>query len=166
MKSLTLIRHAKSSWTDAALPDFDRPLNSRGQRDAPMMSDRIAHRKLAPDLLLSSPARRAITTARIFAEDMGFPGDAIRTDPELYGASATELMGILRSLSGGINRVFLFGHNPGLTELSSLLDRKARIANIPTCGVVHFALKVNTWKEITPGNARMMFFDYPKRINE
>lgn len=163
MKTLTLIRHAKSSWDDPQLADVDRPLNSRGQRDAPVMGDRVARRRLAPDLLLSSPARRALTTARVFAQALDYPAEAIRTNDDIYAAPGGVLLNILRSLDGSAHRVFLFGHNPGFTELANLLARETAIDNVPTCGVVHLTLNIPDWAAIAPGCGRVVFFDYPKK---
>jgi phosphohistidine phosphatase len=161
LKILILVRHAKSSWKDASLADRDRPLNKRGKRDAPEMGRRLAARGAAPDLIVSSPAARALATARIIAEAVGYPVDAIREDERLYLASPTELLEAIRDLDDGYDRVFLFGHNPGLTELVNELSEPA-VDNVPTCGLVELRLAAERWADVSPDTVRRVSFDTPK----
>lgn len=161
MKILILVRHAKSSWKDASLADRDRPLNKRGKRDAPEMGRRLAARGAAPDLIVSSPAARALATARIIAEAVGYPVDAIREDERLYLASPAELLEAIRDLDDGYDRVFLFGHNPGLTELVNELSEPA-VDNVPTCGLVELRLAAERWADVSPDTVRRVSFDTPK----
>lgn len=162
MKRLTLIRHAKSSWADPGMADFDRPLNERGQRDAPMMGQRLAQRQMQPDLLLSSPANRALTTARTIAAEIGYPVEHIATEPRIYEAEVSHLVDVVQQLDDRYRHVFLFGHNPGFTELSYYLSNH-RVDNIPTCGVFCIDFDFDAWAEVAPGSGGLVFFDYPKK---
>lgn len=162
MKTLYVIRHAKSSWDDPTLSDFDRPLNKRGKKDAPDMGKRLRHREVIPDLLLSSPAERALTTCHIIAGQIGYPQDKIKTDRNLYHAEDAQILSIVQALDNKFNTVWIFGHNPGLTDFVNLLA-KADIDNIPTCGVVACSLNVSSWDEANSKNASVIFFDYPKK---
>lgn len=161
MKTLVLVRHAKSSWKDDSLADRDRPLNKRGKRDAPGMARRLADLVGGPDLIVSSPARRALTTARVVAEAVGYPVDAIRVDERIYQATPADILEVIRGLEDGIDRVFLFGHNPGLTELVNELSEPA-VDNVPTCGVVDLRLVAGRWADISPTNVRREAFLTPK----
>jgi len=161
LKTLILIRHAKSSWKDASLADRDRPLNKRGKRDAPEMGRRLAARGGAPDLIVSSPATRALATARVIAEAVGCPVDGIVEDERIYMASPAELLEAIRGLDDGHERVFLFGHNPGLTELVNELSEPA-LDNVPTCGVVELRLAADRWADLSPDKVQRADFDTPK----
>jgi phosphohistidine phosphatase len=161
MKALLLIRHAKSSWKDRTLADRDRPLNKRGKRDAPEMGRRLAARGGAPDLIVSSPAVRALTTARVIAEAVGYPAGEIVEDERVYMASVESLLGVIHGLDDDLDRIFLFGHNPGLTELvNHLADDE--IENVPTCGVVEFRLVAERWRDLDVDTVQRIDFDYPK----
>jgi phosphohistidine phosphatase len=161
MKILTLIRHAKSSWDDSALPDKDRPLNKRGLRDAPAMGKRLAKHGVRPDLILSSPATRALTTAEAIAEQIGYPSQAIVVNDRLYISSAGELLAVVRKLDNALERVMLFGHNPGLTDLADQLSSD-KIDNIPTCGVVQLTFDIDAWTSIGTDKAAHVEVDSPR----
>lgn len=162
MKSLFIVRHAKSSWDDINLRDFDRPLSDRGKKDAPKMGKRLKERDIAPDILISSPAVRAFSTCRDIASVLKFPFDVIKTDKRLYHADETSILNILKEINNNFNAAMIFGHNPGFTEFAnSLLDES--IDNIPTCGVVGCKLAIEQWSDIRWGCGEMNFFDYPKR---
>ena len=159
---LTLVRHAKSSWKDPLLDDFDRPLNKRGRQNAPSMGRRLAAAGYRPDLIISSPARRARETAQLIAEELAVAEEApILYEPGIYGANETELLGIIRNFDDSCYEVALVGHNPGLTELASLLAA-CRIENIVTCGVVRLELDLPAWRQARAQCGRMLFYDYPK----
>src|SRR5258705_4002883 len=136
MRTLFLVRHAKSSWDDTALPDKDRPLNDRGKRDAAKMGERLAKFELKPDLILSSPANRALTTAEIIAKKLDYKLKHIVMDNRLYAVDADDLLDVIRKLRDKSKRVMLFGHNPELTELAHRLSSK--ITRMPTCAVAGF----------------------------
>ncbi|MBD3307013.1 histidine phosphatase family protein [candidate division KSB3 bacterium] len=162
MKRLYLIRHAKSSWKDQSLADFDRPLNKRGKRDAPFMGQRLASYQVTPDLLMSSPAKRALTTAKTIAEEIGYPPTAIVTEPSIYGAGAASLLTVIQAIKDAAHEVMLVGHNPGLTTLAESLTN-TMVDNIPTCGIFCVDLPVESWTEVTEGIGTVVFFDYPKK---
>lgn len=159
---LTLVRHAKSSRDDPGLADFMRPLNDRGRRDAPVMGHRLRRSGVEPDLIVSSPAARAIQTARIIAGRIDFPEAGIVEDGRIYEASAQELLALVRRLPDDRRDVMLVGHNQGLSDLVSLLLRPV-IDNIPTCGVVRLLCDAQHWHDIKPGRATLLLFDYPKK---
>jgi len=161
MKRLTLVRHAKSSWKDAELADFERPLTKRGKHDAPLMGKRLAARGLRPELIVSSPARRARKTAKLIAKELDLPEDRVVFEAEIYEAEPEVLLEIVHRLDDRCEQVLLVGHNPGFTELGNLLAG-CDIENIPTCGVLGIDFAVGCWKEIGPGSGTMAFYDYPK----
>jgi phosphohistidine phosphatase len=161
MKTLFLVRHAKSSWKDSSIDDTDRPLNKRGKRDAPFMGELLKEKVVNPDLVISSPAKRASKTAQIIAEQIGYSKKDIIYAEEIYEASSRELVDFIKKIDDKYNSVMLFGHNPGFTMLNNFLS-KQYIDNIPTCGIVALEFN-NTWKEIDKNTAKMIFFDYPKR---
>ena len=162
MKHLTIVRHAKSSWKNPELADRDRPLNKRGMHDAPMMGDRLAERGYRPDVILSSPANRALTTARVIAEALGFPPDDIEIDERIYGAGVAGLIGLVRETGDTVGRVMLFGHNPELTEM---VNRLARVSldNLPTCGMALLEFAFDTWASLGTELATRAEIDYPKK---
>jgi len=160
MKTLYLIRHAKSSWKDPRLTDFDRPLNKRGKRDAPFMGDVLNDKKIYPDLIISSPAKRAKKTAAEIANKIGFPIKKISFNDEIYEASISTLIDLLKKMNDKYESVMIFGHNPGLTVLNNHISN-FYIENIPTCGIV--ALKFNKkWSEIDKNSCEHLFFEHPK----
>jgi phosphohistidine phosphatase len=168
MKTVYLIRHAKSSWEDESLSDFDRPLNERGKADAPRMGKRLKEKDFTPDLLLSSPAKRALSTAKRIADALGFPKEKIKTDRALYHADEDELLSVIRSLNDKNDCIVLFGHNPGLTDFVNAMshDQKKLIDTIPTCGVVAFSFDLSSWKHIDFGKGTLLFYDFPKSKND
>ncbi len=164
MKKLYLVRHAKSSWDNVDMDDFDRPLNDRGEKDAPHMAKLLKHRDVMPDRMITSPANRAISTCRMFAKVLDFNKKKIITEQKLYHASPDAILNVLISLPEHKDKedvVFLFGHNPGITEFTNEL-LNVSIDNIPTCGVVEATLVIDKWKDISFGCGEMHSFDYPK----
>ena len=146
MKTLMLVRHAKSSWDHPGVSDHDRPLNGRGQRDAPAMGRRLAEQGLAPDRILSSTALRARTTAQLIAEALGFDAADIILDERLYGASADEVLRVIGELDGDVGTAMVVGHNP---ETASLAHRfSSDIHEMPTCAVAEFTFDVDAWYEL------------------
>ena len=132
MKTIYFIRHAKSSWKDPLLKDFDRPLNSRGKRDAPFMAERLKYFKVKPDLILSSPALRAKKSAQIIAKTLECQ---ITYEPKLYESSIETYVQILHGLNNDINTLFIVAHNPEITLMCEWLT-DAILCNIPTFGIV------------------------------
>ncbi len=161
MKDLILIRHAKSSWKDSSLDDRERPLNKRGERDAPEMGARLARHRNRPDLIVSSPAVRALETARIIARKLGYPRKDIVVQERLYGAGVVELLDVIRNSDDSVVTLMLFGHNPGLTELANHLGPRP-IPNLPTCGVLHLGFDTDTWPTVGYARGNEVLFDFPK----
>lgn len=162
MKTLYIVRHAKSSWRDRSLADPDRPLNKRGRRDAPQMGERLALRGIAPDRMVSSPAVRALATAHAVAEAIGRAPDEVMIDDRVYGASWQDLVAIIREFDDTLDSVMLFGHNPGFTDLTNwLID--PYIDNVPTCGIVEIELAGDSWAGFGAVEAQLVDFDFPKK---
>jgi len=164
VKRLTLVRHAKSDAPLGGQQDWDRPLNRRGQRDAPEMAQRLRTRRLKPDLVLSSPAVRALTTATIMARELKVPASAVGQDERLYLASPADLLAVIRDLGGHAAHVMVFGHNPGITDLANALSAGERIDNMPTCAVFTALFDLEDWNALEYGTGREAEFDYPKRM--
>jgi phosphohistidine phosphatase len=162
VKTIYLLRHAKSSWDNPGLDDFDRPVNNRGLRDAPRMGKRLRKSGIKPLLIISSPAARAIATARLAAEEMQYPPERIKQDKKLYHAGGDTFLAYIQSLDDSLDHVMLVGHNPGLTEFANDL-LNADIGNIPTAGFVCGKLKIESWKEANWGCGKLETFDYPKK---
>ena len=160
MKHLLLLRHAKSSWKDAECDDFDRPLNKRGRRNAPLMGQRLAEHGEVPEVIISSPARRARDTAQLVAAAMHYDKSAIHFEPCIYDADVGTLIELIGHLEPSRQDVMLVGHNPGLTDLANLLA-PCQINNIVTCGVVKLAFEADSWPDIQFSSGRMLFYDYP-----
>jgi phosphohistidine phosphatase len=143
--------------------DFERPLNERGKRDAPRMGKRLKEKDIHPDLMLASPAKRALNTARRIAKIMGYPKDNIRTDRRLYHPDEETILSIVQGLKDKLDHVMLFSHNPGLTDFANtLMEGTNVIDNVPTCGVVALQFEVDSWTEVNWGQGKLLFFDYPK----
>lgn len=164
MKYLYLVRHAKSSWDYPELPDFERPLNKRGKRNAPKMGIRLVSRGIKLDAVVSSPANRALTTAKTIADQLDFPIDKIIEDEAVYHATGSALISTIRCFSDEWKSVMLVGHNPVFTDLANYLkEADSYISNVPTCGVVAIEFAANRWQDITKNSGRLLFFDYPKK---
>lgn len=159
-KQLLLIRHAKSDWGNANLRDFDRPLNKRGKKNAPEMAERMIKREIYPDLIVSSPALRAITTAGIFADAWKISSKDIKQEPTIYEAGIKALLSVINSIPNQFDQVALFGHNPGLTDLSNYFD--GHIDNMPTCSIVLIEFPFDDWAMVSANTGRIKLFDYPK----
>lgn len=163
MRSLYLIRHAKSSWEHPGLRDFLRPLNDRGIRDAPQMAKLLAGLVDKPVLMLSSPAKRALTTAQYFADAFEAPHETIRPVQEIYESQPLDIMRIISALPADAERVLLFGHNPTLTEFANQFTQQA-IDNIPTCGIVRIDSDAPDWVSFYEGNAGVKACWFPKLV--
>lgn len=161
MKTLVLVRHAKSSWDDPNVADFDRPLNERGKRDAPMMADRLHERRIPIDMILSSPAKRAVKTAQAFAKAYEIDRERFICDETLYMADIPAFIKAIRGLDDSWDHVALISHNHGITEFANHLE-VAKIDVMPTCGI--FALRSDAlkWQDFESSRRKYWFFDYPK----
>ena len=162
MKSLTIVRHAKSSWKNRGLSDRERPLNKRGNRDAPIMGQRLAAAGIRPSQIISSPAVRAWTTARIFAKELGYPTEFLQREDGLYLASLDNLLDVIATQDSGFNNLMLFGHNPGLTDLVNYLV-PGLTNNLPTAGVVSVELDCDDWMLYDKPPVELILHDYPKK---
>ena len=162
MRELFILRHAKSSWDDPSLSDFDRPLNRRGKEDAPKMGERLAKMGIRPDLIVASPAKRAKKTAKIVAEKLGYDESKIVWERGIYEASPQTLLYLVCQLPESAKRVMIVGHNPGLTMLANVLG-DVTIDNIPTAGVVGIAFDAKRWDEACRMKGHTLFFEYPKK---
>lgn len=162
MKTLFFIRHAKSSWKDPDLRDIERPLNKRGLRDAPFMAKLLVGKKGKPDAILSSPAVRAITTARYFADAAEIANEDIVINEGIYDAYPGEIFSILQAQSDEWNTIWLFGHNPTFTSIANSFDGPY-LANLPTCGIVEVDTSVDRWKDLAPGRGKRVNFFFPKQ---
>ena len=161
MKILTLVRHAKSSWNHPDLTDRQRPLNARGERDAPDMGQRIVAHGIRPSLIITSPATRAWTTARIIASEIGYPTEFLQREDSLYLASLDDLLGAVVAQDVGFNSLIVVGHNPGLTEFANFLI-PGLTNNLPTAGVVSVGIERDDWNLYQQAKAELLVFDYPK----
>jgi phosphohistidine phosphatase len=160
MKTLFLVRHAKSSRDDPALPDRDRPLNDRGLKDAPMMGERLAKGGVKADLILSSPAVRALTTAQAIAREIGYDERRVQVDDRLYAASPDAVLAIVRALDKKLGCVMLFGHNPEFTALAQRLSDT--IVDMATCAVAEFRYDVPAWSDVGGTAPAHVALDAPK----
>ena len=162
MKTLTLVRHAKSSWKDRGLSDRERPLNKRGEHDAPLMGQFVAEAGARPSQIISSPAVRAWTTARIFARELGYPVEFLQREDGLYLASLDSLLDVIATQDAGFNNLMLFAHNPGLTDFANYLV-PGLTNNLPTSGVVSVDLDSDDWMLYDRPKTELVFYDYPKK---
>ena len=161
MKHLLIIRHAKSSWDFLDMDDFDRPLNERGNNDAPKMARRLIKKDITIDAFVSSPAKRALTTASIFAGAYDVKQKHIIQVPSLYEASSSEFYNVVASLDNSFKTVAIFSHNPGITDFANTLT-KVRLDNIPTCGIFAIKVDLKSWGDFAGAEKEFWFFDYPK----
>ncbi|MEQ1745212.1 MAG: histidine phosphatase family protein [Saprospiraceae bacterium] len=161
MRQLFLIRHAKSSWALPGVRDFDRPLNDRGIHDAPLMAALLRDAGVRPNLIVSSPAKRAITTARFFANGLGIADAAIVQEPNIYEAFFTDIMEIIHALPDSAPTVLMFGHNPTFTDVANRFSSEL-IFNVPTCGIVRIESSAAEWSSFSAENARVTSSYFPK----
>ncbi|HEY2865972.1 MAG TPA: histidine phosphatase family protein [Pyrinomonadaceae bacterium] len=162
MKKLLILRHAKSSWDDAGLPDFDRPLNERGERDAPFMGRILADRGFNPELIVSSPAARAKRTAELVGQTAGWEAP-LTFDERIYEASPQALFTIIIGLGDEISTCLLAGHNPGMEGIVKLLT--TRTLAMPTASVAVLEVDVDRWSAIEPGKGRLIEVLRPKELS-
>lgn len=164
MKTLSLLRHAKSSWKDSSLDDFDRPLNKRGRRQSAALGDLLAGLHWSPDLLLVSPAVRTYDTARCIGAHLSLKSAALRTDKTLYEADWSHLFERIRATDDKIDHLMLCAHNPGLTDLINRIS-DSQVANLPTCGLAVLRLNVKSWSELGQSPGALSLLLTPKGLN-
>jgi len=145
MKTLLILRHAKSSWKHPGLADHDRPLNKRGQESAPRMGQLLYEEDLVPEVILCSTARRAVDTANLLAEACGFDGETIRSHT-LYPGWPDDYLNLLRSLTDEIEIAMVIGHNPGLEALLELLTDESE--HLPTAAIALIRLPISRWSDL------------------
>jgi len=162
MKTVCFIRHGKSSWDQAGMPDIERPLKARGKKDGPLMGKVLKSLKLLPDRIVSSPAARAFSSAQLIARVLDFEESQIVTEQGIYFEGPERLMEIVREQPDSAKLIFLLGHNPDLTRVANHFANQ-RIDNVPTTGVACVDFNINRWAEASWDNGTVRFFDYPKR---
>jgi len=165
MKTLLLIRHAKSDWNNPALSDFDRPLNERGKKDAPRMAEKLKERKIRIDAFISSPAKRARKTASHFARVYNTDKEEIQLKTELYLAGEDVFYEVVENINDKYECVALFSHNPGITDFANTLTL-TRIDNIPTSGIFAVSVDAKKWKDFRAAPKNFLFFDFPKAMQQ
>jgi len=160
-KKLYIVRHAKSSWGNAHLSDFERPLNHRGENDAPDMGQRLAMKGVKPSLIISSPANRALTTAKVISAKIGYTVTDIMEEEGLYHASTGTIKTLLSRVANEHDTIMIFGHNPGLTYLINEIS-DFDLDNLPTCAVCGIEFEMESWKDIQTTRGHQFYYDYPK----
>lgn len=160
-KQLIIVRHGKSDQGVNGIADFDRTLNHRGNKNANEMAERLITKGIVPGQIVSSPATRALSTARHFADVLSIPHLHIIEEEDIYEANITSLMKVINSLNNDFDVTAVFGHNPGLTELVNYLA-DAKIYNLPTAGVVVIDFPVDDWSMVSQHTGNLMMYDFPK----
>jgi phosphohistidine phosphatase len=161
MKTLYILRHAKSSWKFSELSDHDRPLNKRGRNDAPLMGKELNAQGILPKLIVSSPAVRALSTATLVAKELDYDPDDISVDERIYGADKNLLLEVVQDTPPDIDDVMIVGHNDALTDFANMLSPES-VGSIPTAGIVALKFDTKNWHEINRKNAEFVFYDFPK----
>lgn len=161
MLRIGLVRHAKSSWDNPTLNDHDRSLNDRGLRDAPIMAEQVKLIFGVPELLISSTANRALSTAKIFREKMEMDPSTLEEKHEIYHAAEENVLDVISSIND-VSYALLFGHNPTMTFLANSFTGGDMISNVPTCGVVMLESTASSWLELNISNTKRIQFIYPK----
>jgi phosphohistidine phosphatase len=164
MKTILLIRHAKSSWDSADIADFERPLNERGKRDAPEMASRLKKRNIKIDAFISSPAKRARKTAELFMKELKENKTDIILIDDLYHAGPDVFRAVIQKANDKFDCIAIFSHNPGITDFVNMLTNEVRTDNMPTCAVFAIRTPITSWKDFKEGDGKFLFFDYPKML--
>jgi phosphohistidine phosphatase len=163
LKTIILVRNAKSSWDDLSLKDDERPLTEKGKKNAPDMARRLAKKKVRIDAILTSPARRAKATAEFFAKEYDIPKKKMIVVPELYMADTAAFIKTIKEAPSKADSIAIFSHNNGITEFANSLC-VTRIDHMPTCSVFAVKVDIDDWADFQPGNTEFYFFDYPKSL--
>lgn len=164
MKIVCLVRHAKSSRDDPALKDFDRPLNARGEQQAPWLGRRLKKSGIQPEVIISSPAKRALQTAEALAREIQYPLKKIVTAPAVYESGAPAILGMIKNIGQNHERAVVVGHNPALSDLMKYLSRR-ELDDLATAGIVCLKFDVDSWEKIERGNGEVLFYDSPPKEN-
>lgn len=163
MKRVIIVRHAKSSWDDASIPDFERPLNERGRHDAPEMAKRLVDKKVDIDAFISSPAKRAKKTASLFAKEFGQSKEDLVLVDALYHAAPEQFYEAIENAPVKAKTIAIFSHNPGITEFVNSLT-ETRVDDMPTCAVYAVKADIKDWTEFRQAKREFWFFDFPKSL--
>jgi phosphohistidine phosphatase len=162
MKTLLLLRHAKSDWNDVSLRDFERPLAPRGRRDAPRVGEALKRRGPLPDLIISSPATRARETIEAVMQSADLEA-SLQFDESIYGASSAELVSLIRRLPAASNCALVVGHNPGFEDLVARLTGQTE--RMPTAGLACIEFQIDSWENVEDGEGRLAWLLTPKKID-
>ncbi len=162
MKTIYLVRHAKSDWGSEHTSDFDRTLNERGMKAAPFMASLLKEKKVHPELVIASPAIRALTTAEIFCNILGYPKEKIEKRIEIYEGGAGRLLNIVQQITDNCSTAMIFGHNPTMTAFSNLLSGGG-IDSLVTCAVVRIDLDIKSWSNAEAETGKLVWYDFPKQ---
>lgn len=162
MKTLLVMRHAKSSWDSPQLKDFARPLAQRGLDDIPKMAARLRARGASVEAIVCSPAERTLSTAALLAAQLGLEPSRVNSNPELYFAGAPMLLRAVQGFDDGLEAVMLVGHNPAVTDFVNALAGLS-LDNVPTGGILEFSLPIERWSQLELESGTLLDFDYPKR---
>ena len=154
-RTITLIRHAKSSWSDPSLTDFERPLNKRGMRDAPRVGAALSEKTITFDKVLCSDAQRARQTLGLLKQTVHIGEDTIEYRSELYGASAQRLLSGIKEQPNSVQHIAVLAHNPGIEELADILSEVA-VGPMPTCCVVHLSFDCSTWNDLPLASGQLV----------
>jgi phosphohistidine phosphatase len=165
LKTLILVRHAKSSWDNPTLPDFDRPLNERGKKEAPKMAKRLADKNIDIEGFISSPAKRAKKTAELFIKEFDKDENEIILFPSLYHADVNDFYEAISLVNDKFKCIAVFSHNPGITSFANKLILKAQLDNMPTSSVFAVKADIKNWSDFKDAKKEFWFFDYPKKVN-
>ncbi|MGZ3885126.1 MAG: SixA phosphatase family protein [Bacteroidia bacterium] len=167
MKKLILVRHAKSDWGNESLKDIDRHLNDRGYEDAYLMAKWFDEQIGVPDLMISSPATRAVSTAFIFARYLGVPESKVLISTGIYESKPETMLDAISKSDDACALVCVFGHNPTLTTLVNDLNKDLMFDNVPTCGVVCIELNINSWKDLAKAKeGKLLVYRFPKSFKQ
>lgn len=162
MKTLLIVRHAKSSWENSGEPDFERDLNERGKKEAPEMATRLLDKKIAIDVFISSPARRAKKTCKAFCKVFKKNEDKIIFVDKLYQADSETFYDVIENIGDDYKHAAVFSHNPGITGFVNTLCKNSTLDNMPTCAVFAVSVAIKSWKDFKIAEKKFLFFDYPK----
>ena len=162
MKKLYLIRHAKSSWSDFSIDDFDRPLAKRGKNDSKFMGKLLSRLGVNPNLIISSPAVRALKTSINISKALDYKMDSVDFNIKIYEATLQDMLNVIKSIDEKYKTVLLIGHNPSLNMLADFLNSQNGIPNIVTCGIAEFAFR-EEWKNIKKNCTSFISYEYPKK---
>lgn len=161
MKTLVLIRHAKSGWGHIYQKDMERVLDETGKTQASFMAERLAHLGIVPDVFLSSPATRAVETAEYFFKRFGLDKKNLKIIDRLYQPHISDFYGAIESIDNSLHTALLFSHNPGITEFINQFDRKSIII-MKTCSMYGFRLKSDHWKDLRIADKEFLFYESPE----